>query len=54
MVKTVGKYQVGNVTCEVKVADHGTYVVVYSTAEGRDTPIPGSQANIPKDLINPT
>ena len=51
MVKTIGKFKVGNAECEVKVADHGTYVVVYSTAAGSDTPIPGSQANIPKELI---
>lgn len=51
MVKTIGKFRVGDVDCEVKVADHKTYVVVYSTAAGSDTPIPGSQANIPKELV---
>lgn len=47
----VGKYKVGDVDCEVKVSDHETYVVVYSTVAGSDTPIPGSQANIPKEIV---
>lgn len=51
MPMSVGKYKVGGVDCEVKVSDHGTYVVVYSTVAGSDTPIPGSQANIPKEIV---
>lgn len=48
---SVGKYKIGDVDCEVKVSDHGTYVIVYSTVAGSDTPISGSQVNIPKELV---
>lgn len=48
MVEKVGTYQVGGIDCEVKVDDHGDYVVVYSTAADSETPIPGSQVKIQK------
>ena len=49
-ITTVGKYKIGDVDCEVKVADHGDYVIVYSTEAGHDVPISGSQVKINKDL----
>ena len=51
MPMSVGKYKIGDVDCEVKVSDHGTYVVVYSTVAGSDAPISGSQVNIPKEIV---
>ena len=51
MVTIIGTYKIGNVDCEVKVSDHGSYVVVYSTVVGGDTPISGSQVNIPKESV---
>lgn len=51
MPKTIGTYTVGDIECEVKVEDHGSYVIVYSTVAGSDLPISGSQTNIPKEIV---
>lgn len=51
MLKSIGRYSIGDIECEAKVDDHGTYVTVYSTVAGEDIPISGTQINIPKEIV---
>lgn len=51
MPKSIGKYIIDDIECEVKMDDHGTYVTLYSTVVGQDIPIAGTQINIPKEIV---
>ena len=49
-ISIVGTCTIGTIACDIKLADHGDYVIIFLTEKGHDVPISGSQARIQKDI----